>query len=198
MLLANTPAQTESLLHSLEQASRGTGLHVNANKTEYMCFKQEGAISTQSGEHLKLVDKFISFSSSVLSTERDVTIRLAKAWTALGCLSIMWKSDLSDEIKKDFLHALAAPVLLYHMDANKTQTKKLDSNYTRLLRAIWNKYWEQHPTKQRLSGHLPLISKTIQVKRTRHAAHGKDKLISDFSLWNPTHGWPARTLQDVI
>ena len=37
-LLANTPAQAESLLHSLKQAAAGIGLHVNADKTEYMCF----------------------------------------------------------------------------------------------------------------------------------------------------------------
>ena len=34
-LLANTPAGAESLMHSLERAEGGIGLHVNANKTEY-------------------------------------------------------------------------------------------------------------------------------------------------------------------
>ena len=33
-LLANTPNQAETLLHSLERAAAGTGLHVNAHKTE--------------------------------------------------------------------------------------------------------------------------------------------------------------------
>ena len=31
-LLANTPAQAQSLLHSLEQAADGIGLHVNTDK----------------------------------------------------------------------------------------------------------------------------------------------------------------------
>ena len=35
-LLANTPAQAETLLHGLERATAGIGLPVNANKTEYM------------------------------------------------------------------------------------------------------------------------------------------------------------------
>ena len=35
-LLANTPNQAETLLHSLERAAAGIGLHVNANKTEYV------------------------------------------------------------------------------------------------------------------------------------------------------------------
>ena len=50
----------------------------------------------------------------------------------------------------------------------KRMEKKLDSNYTRMLRAIFNKCWRQHPTKQQLCGHLPSITKTIQVRRTRH------------------------------
>ena len=37
-LLANTPAQAVTLLHSLEPAAAGIGLHFNADKTEYMCF----------------------------------------------------------------------------------------------------------------------------------------------------------------
>ena len=48
-ILANTPNQAETLLHSLEQAAAGIGLHVNAHETEYMCFNQAGDISTQDG-----------------------------------------------------------------------------------------------------------------------------------------------------
>ena len=57
-LLANVPAQAETLLHSLEQAAVGIGLHVNVHKTEYMSFNQTGNISTLNGSSLKLVDKF--------------------------------------------------------------------------------------------------------------------------------------------
>ena len=55
-LLINTPIQAESLLYNQEQAGGGIGLNVNANKTEYMCFKSGGAISTLSYEPLKLID----------------------------------------------------------------------------------------------------------------------------------------------
>ena len=37
-LLTNTPTLAKSLLHSLEQAAGGIDLHVNTDKTEYMCF----------------------------------------------------------------------------------------------------------------------------------------------------------------
>ena len=69
--------------------------------------------------------------------------------------------------------------------------KKLDDYYTRMLRPILNKSWRQHPTKQQLYGYLPLITKTIQVRQTRHAGHcwrSRDELISDILLWTPSHG----------
>ena len=60
-----------------------------------------------------------------------------------------------------------------------------------MLRAILNKSWRQHPTRHQLYGHLPPITKTIQVRRTRHAVHSWrsiDEFISDVLLWTPTHG----------
>ena len=73
-ILANTSNQAETLLHSLEQATAGIGLHVNACKTEYMC-----DISTN-GTSLKLVDKFTYLGSSVSSTEKDIYAGLTRAW----------------------------------------------------------------------------------------------------------------------
>ena len=92
-LLANAPAQTKTLLHSLKRTAAGIGLHVNAHKTEYMCFNQTGDISTLGRSSLKLVDKFTYIGSSVSSTEKDIDTRLRKAWTAIDKLSIIWKSD---------------------------------------------------------------------------------------------------------
>ena len=54
-ILANVAAQAETLPHSLKRASAGIGLHVNAHKTEYMCFNQIGYISTLNGSSMKLV-----------------------------------------------------------------------------------------------------------------------------------------------
>ena len=79
----------------------------------------------------------------------------------------------------------------------KRLEKKLDGNYTRMLRAILNKSWRQHPTRHQLYGHLPPITKTIQVRRTRHAGHywrSRDELISNVLLWTPPH--MARQKQD--
>ena len=92
-LLANITAQAKPLLHSLKRAA---SLDMNAYKTEYMCFNQKGDMSTLNGASLKLVDKFTYPGSSISSTENDINMRLAKAWTAINRLSVIWKSDLSD------------------------------------------------------------------------------------------------------
>ena len=83
----------------------------------------------------------------------------------------------------------------------KRLKKKLDGNYTRRLQAILNKFMRQHPTKQQQYGHLPPITKTMKIRRTRYAGHcwrSRDEFISDVLLLTPSHGRakagrPART-----
>ena len=88
-------------------------------------------------------------------------------------------------MKRSFFQAAVVSVQLYGCTTwtlTKRLKKKLDRNYTRMLRATLNKSWWQQPTRHQLYGHLPPITKTIQVRRTRHAGHcwrWKDKLISD-------------------
>ena len=155
-LLANTPNQAETLLHSLERAAASIGPHVNVHKTEYMCYNQTGDISTLAGTSPKLIDKLTYLGSSVSSTEKDIDRRLTKAWTAINRLSIIWKSDLADKMKRSFFQVAVVSILLYGC-TTWTLTKrleKLDGNYTRMLRAILNKSWRQRPTKHLLSRKL--------------------------------------------
>ena len=105
-------------------------------------------------------------------------------------LSIILKLDLTDKMKHSFFQAVVASILLYGC-----------TTWTLTKRAILDKSWRQHPKKHQLYGHLPPITKTIQVRRTRHAGHcwkNRDELISEILLWTPTHGRakagrPART-----
>ena len=97
-------------------------------------------------------------------------------------------------MKRSFFQAVVVSILLYGCTTwtlTKRLEKKLDGNYTRMLRVILNKSWRQHPTRHQLYGHLPLITKTIQVRRARYAGHcwrSKDELVSDVLLWTPTYG----------
>ena len=107
-------------------------------------------------------------------------------------------------MKRSFFQVAVVSILLYGCTTwaqTKRLEKKLDGNYTRMLRAILNKSRRQYPTRHQLYGHLPPITKTTQVRRTRHAGYclrSRDELISDVLLWTPTYGRakagrPART-----
>ena len=119
-------------------------------------------------------------------------------------IEIIWKSNLTDKMKRSFFKAADESVLLYGCTTRtltKRLEKKLDGNYTRMLRAILNKSWQQHPTRRQLYCHLPPVTKTIQARRTRHAGHcwrSKDEIVSDVLRWIPAYGQskagrPART-----
>ena len=144
-----------------------------------MCFNQKGDISTLDGTSLRLVDKFTYLGSSVSLTEKDIDTRLTKAWTAIDRLSIIWKSNLTDKMKRSFFQAAVVSILLYGC-TTWTLTKRLEK-----------KPWQQHPTRRQLYGHLPPVTKTIQARRTRHAGHcwrSKYEIVSDVLLWTPAYG----------
>ena len=80
--------------------------------------------------------------SSFSSTENDINMPLAKTWTAIDRLSIMWKSDLSNEIKCNVFLAVVMLILLYGYTTQMLTEcieKKLDRNYTIMLQAVLNK-----------------------------------------------------------
>ena len=106
-----------------------------------------------------------------------------------------------------FFQAAVVSILLYGCTTwtlTKRLEKKLDGNYTRMLREILNKSWRQHPNK------APTVRPPVShqenyprrtIRRTRYAGHcwrSRDELISDVLLWTPTYGRakagrPART-----
>ena len=119
-----------------------------------------------------------------------------------------WKSLLWIEYWDDTITVISCQIRFIrkyqiYMICKHKSTKLNDTKYcyTRMLWAILNKTGRQHPTKQQLYGHLPPITKTIKVRRTRHAGHywrGRNEFISDVLLWTPSHGRakagrPART-----
>ena len=150
---------------------------------------------------LELVDRFTYIGSNISSTENDVNIQLAKAWAAIDRLSIMWKSDISNKIK-DFLQVVAVSILLYGQ-ATWTLTKCTEKKRKMKNQAILNKFWKQHPTKQKLYSQFHW--KNHRIRRTRHEGHSwrcKDKLwwrsSMDPCTWAATHGHasvgrPAKT-----
>ena len=70
-------SNAKTLLHQL--AAKDDGLYVNASKTEYISFDQQGTIHTASGETIKAVESFTYLGSEINSTKQDVKICIAKA-----------------------------------------------------------------------------------------------------------------------
>ena len=137
-ILANAPAQAETLLHSLERAATGIDPHVNAHKTEYMRFNQTGDISALGGSCLKLVDKFTYLVSSVSSTGKDID-----TWLAHDTWMHYMKSDKMDGEKawrqlhknavNNFKHVLEATP---HKAAAVQPTTAHHENYQSLTNQI--------------------------------------------------------------
>ena len=192
-LFSNKIDDAERLLHAVEEAAARIGLYVNAKKTEYVCYKQNGEIKDLKGTTLKEVEHFTYLGSNISSTEKDVTIRIAKAWSALNRLRTIWKSSLPDNTKRNFFRAVVESVLICGSTAwtlTKHLEDKLDGTYTRMLCAILNNSWKQHPTNDHLYGNIPKVSDIIREWRTRFAGYcwrSKNELASD--LWIPKHGY---------
>ena len=109
-------------------------LYFNVNALYFSC--QNVHASTLGGTSLKLVDKFTYQGSSVSSTEKNIDTRLRKEWTATNRLSVTWRSDLTDKMKRSFFQAAVVSILLYGCTTwtlTKRLEKKLDVNYTRIL-----------------------------------------------------------------
>ena len=71
-----------------------------------MCFNLDGFIFLLDDKSLKLVNQFIYLGSNISSTESVANIHIGNAWTAIYRLSTIWKSDLFDEIKREFFQVV--------------------------------------------------------------------------------------------
>ena len=135
-LFSNNCKDAERMLHLLESAAATIGLNVNAGKTEQISYNQNGTINTINAERIKLVDDFTYLGSSIASTEKDIDIRIAKAWSSLNKLTCIWKSNLSDELKRNFFRMTTGSASFYG-SITWTFTKKLENkingSFTRML-----------------------------------------------------------------
>ena len=99
-LLANTIEEAEKLLHHIELAAREVGLHINAKKTEYMSINDAGLMKSLDDQIIQEVLDFVYLGSNVQSSEKDMEIRITKAWAALNKLASIWKSNIPDDLKR--------------------------------------------------------------------------------------------------
>ena len=166
-------------------------------------------IRDSNGDLIKAVTDFKYLGSYIAFTEKDVEIRIGKAWGALNQLDTIWKSTLPIKLKRNFFRAAVETVLTYGSPTWTLTTaleSKLDGAYTRMLRAALNVSWKEHKTNAELYDGIPPITETIRMQRMRFAGHvwrNKNELASDTLLWQPTHGKqnpgrPKRTFIDQL
>ena len=121
-------------MHSLEQVKEDINLYTKANRTEFMCFKQEVDTSILTGKLLKLVDQFISFDRNISSTKSYQSYR-----------------NLIYPIKSNrFLSSHGCAILLYRSTTwmlIKHIEEKIDTNYKKMQHAVLNQFWKQNLTK---------------------------------------------------
>ena len=86
------------------------------------------------------IEKFTYLGSSVSSTETDINTWLAKAWTAIIRLSVIWKSDLTNKIKRSFFQAVVVSILLYGC-TTWTLTKWMAKTLMATTQECCEQYW---------------------------------------------------------
>ena len=209
-LLSNTLEQAQLFLLMTEQAVAQVGLQANVTKTEYMMYNQpEGDLVTLNSGKLKMVDDFQYLGSRIASTEKDIIMRIGKAWSALQKLNVIWKSRPKRQLKINLFRATVETVLAYDATTwtlTKSLTRRIDRVYTRMLRAALDESWKTHTTNKELYGNIPPISQTIIERRLQlsgHCLRATNEVISEVILWEPTHGKrgrgrPARTYIDQL
>ena len=105
-------------------------------------------------------------------------------------------------MKRSFFQAAVESILLYGcttLTLTKRLKKKLGGNYTRMLRAILNNSWRQHPTRHQLYGHLPRKLYKLDEPDTQDTAReARTNSSVMYSCGPPAYGQakagrPART-----
>ena len=194
-LISNTLEQAQLFLLKVELISAKVGLNLNEDKTKYISFNSpEGQIVSLSGCCIEELDDFLYLGSWVVSSRKDINVRIGKAWSALSKMEKIWKSDLKKELKISLFRATVESILLYGSSSwtmTKDMEKRLDGTYTRLLRVVLNVSWKDHLTNKELYGKIPKISDIIRERRTKFSGHcfrSKMEVINQLILWEPKQG----------
>ena len=163
--------------------------------------EQPVEIKAKDGETLKVVDNFKYLGAWTKSSESDISVRKALAWTACHKLRRVWSSKLRRQIKERLFLATVESVLLYGAETwtlTKTMEKQLNGCYTRMLRMAFGVSYKDHLTNLQLYGDLPQLSTKIRQRRMRLAGHcwrHPEEIANTLVLWEPQEGTRNRGLQ---
>ena len=198
-LLSDSVQKACSLLHEVVHHCLRIGLGMNTKKTKVMAENVDNPeVRSLDGTLLEVVEDFNYLGAWIASTQKDIRIRRARAWSALHNMNRVWKSEMSENLKWRLFVTTVESVLLYGCEAwalTVKDEKALDGVYTRMLRTALNVTWKEHRTNVDLYGKLPRLSDTIRNRRMRLAGHcvrHPELTASGLVLWEPTHGKKSR------
>lgn len=127
-----------------------------------------GNLETTSKLPLESVDSFTHLGNNIESTEKDVNIKIGKAWSSLKKLTITWTCNYPDNIKEIFFPAVIESVLLYGSSTCtliKNYENKQDGTYTCIILAVLNISWMNHSTKVQFYRYPLPITQVIRDRR---------------------------------
>ena len=134
-LASDTVQQACKLLIEVERHCNRIGLGLNAKKTKVLPQNvDDPTVTTLNGTVLEVVQDFVYLGAWIASTQRDIKVRRARAWQALHGMSKIWKSSMSDQLKRRLFVATVESVLLYGSEAwtlSVQDEKALDGVYIR-------------------------------------------------------------------
>ena len=84
------------------------------------------------------------------------------------------KAPILKQTKTKVFKTSVESILLYGSEPwslNVAKRKRLDGEYTKMLRAIYNLSWMDHPTNASVYGSLPRISEVVRCRRLALAGH---------------------------
>ena len=198
-LVSDTTEKACKLLIEVESQCLRIGLGMNTKKTKVMAENVDNPeVRSLDGTLLDVVNDFNYLGAWIASTQKDIRIRRARAWSALHSMSKVWKSGMESNLKRRLFVTTVESVLLYGCEAwalTVRDEKALDGVYTRMLRAALDVSWKDHIRNIDLYGHLPRLSDTIRQRRMRLAGHcvrHPELTASELILWEPTHGKKSR------
>jgi hypothetical protein len=196
VLLSDNLDDAQLLLSTVEEVAEQIGLVINHKKTEFIALGSildELLNDVSKGLFLKAgpiecVEDFKYLGSWVMSSSKDISVRIPLAWAAAKKLNRIWKSHLDRKLKVSFFQAVIQSILLYGCETwslTKTLNRRLDGAYTRLLRFALDIPWEDHIKNTAVYDKLPKISKVIRQRRLRYAGHcmRSTQIVSKLVLW---------------
>ena len=209
-LLTDSKPEAQEFLTALEEAAARVGLHMNNKKTKYIAKNCDSTdICSSEGKVLEEVDDFLYLGSWVGDSNKDFTVRKAKAWKALNQMGKIWKSSMRREIKVRLFRATVEAILFYGSETwtvTKSLAKKIDGCFSRMLRAALNIHWQEKIPNKDVYRDLPRATDRLRVQRLRLAGHiaRHEELTAQQTLfWKPTRGTarrgrPILTYPDIL